>query len=248
MPTVDWYRNVSLVTFFAGCNFRCPYCENPRFIPHDSVVDTSLGAIKNIIEMNRSLLDSVVFTGGESLLKSAPVIESSKAARRLGLKVMVSDNGSCPKNLERPVPEGVAGRVALDLRAPLSEETYGNVSGLHGMGATIVRSLEDSIRICWSSDVELEIRTIVEPTPTDDPSFIKRIASLIKGKCDIYYLQQFDNLGEVLDPSMKRLNPPSIDLMKPLARIAVDEGVENLYFKTRESGLKRMGEDWSNLF
>lgn len=248
MPTVDWYRNISLVTFFAGCNFRCPYCENPRLIPHDTVVDTSLGAIKNIIEMNRSLLDSVVFPGGGSLLQYAPVIEYLKAARRLGLKVMVNCNGGCTKNLERPVPEGGVGRVALDLKAPLSGETYGKVSGSHGMGATIVRSLEGSIRICWPSDVELKIRTIVEPTPTDDPSFIKRIASLIKGKYDIDYLQQFDNLGEVLDPSMKCLNPPSIDLTKPLARIAVDEGLENLYFKTRESGLERMGEDWSNLF
>ena len=28
MSTIDWHGNVSLVVFFAGCNFRCPYCQN----------------------------------------------------------------------------------------------------------------------------------------------------------------------------------------------------------------------------
>ena len=34
--TIDWYGNVSLVVFFAGCNFRCPYCQNSGLIPMDS--------------------------------------------------------------------------------------------------------------------------------------------------------------------------------------------------------------------
>lgn len=238
--TVDWYGDVSIVVFFAGCNFRCPYCQNPSLIPLDSGVDTSLEAIQKRIESNRSLLDSVVFTGGEPSLQPEPLIEASRIAKKLGLKVMVNSNGSRPKCLERLISEEIVDRVALDLKAPLNGEVYGVVCGLPDIGWNIVKNVEDSLKVCWSSGVELEIRTTVAPTLSDDPLFIKQIASVIKGKCDVYYLQQFDNLGDVLDPSLKRLNPPSIEVMESLAKIAVEEGVEDVYIKTRERGLKRI--------
>ena len=33
--TIDWYGNVSLVVFFAGYNFRGPYCHNAGLILMD---------------------------------------------------------------------------------------------------------------------------------------------------------------------------------------------------------------------
>ncbi|MBT7913823.1 4Fe-4S cluster-binding domain-containing protein, partial [Candidatus Bathyarchaeota archaeon] len=36
MSTIDWYGNVSMVVFWAGCNIKCPYCHNSTLIPLDS--------------------------------------------------------------------------------------------------------------------------------------------------------------------------------------------------------------------
>ena len=68
MSTVDWYGNVSLVLFFAGCNIRCPYCQNSELIPFDSGMLVGLDYLKERIEMSMDpvpQLDAVVFTGGE---------------------------------------------------------------------------------------------------------------------------------------------------------------------------------------
>ena len=36
MSTVDWPKNICTVIFFAGCDFKCPYCQNSELIrPHE---------------------------------------------------------------------------------------------------------------------------------------------------------------------------------------------------------------------
>jgi len=53
--TVDWYGNVSLIVFFAGCNFRCPYCQNSGLIPMDSGREVGADVLRERIEISRSL-------------------------------------------------------------------------------------------------------------------------------------------------------------------------------------------------
>jgi len=54
MSTVDWYGNVSLVIFFAGCNFRCPYCQNSGLLPVESGEKVDLDTIRSRILVNMS--------------------------------------------------------------------------------------------------------------------------------------------------------------------------------------------------
>ena len=42
MSTIDWYGNVSMVIFFAGCNIRCPYCQNSGLLESDSGTEVTL--------------------------------------------------------------------------------------------------------------------------------------------------------------------------------------------------------------
>jgi len=69
MSTVDLYGNVSLVVFFAECNFRCPYCQNSGLISIDSGEEVDTELIRDRIRIGGKLLDAVVFTGGEPLLQ-----------------------------------------------------------------------------------------------------------------------------------------------------------------------------------
>jgi pyruvate formate lyase activating enzyme len=241
--TVDWYGNVSLIVFFAGCNLRCPYCQNSGLIPRDSGEELELDYVRERIQINMSPvpeLDAVVLTGGEPTLQTDAVYEVARLAREKGLKVMLDTNGSDADAVEGLLKAGLVDRVALDLKAPLNPDDYTKGAGITN-AAGIVANVERALDICKEYGVDLEARTTVAPTVTDSDRFIREIASDIKGRCVVYYLQQYDNTGEVLSPELKKLSPPSKERLEELAEIAVSEGLENVYIKTREDGLERMG-------
>ena len=244
MSTVDWYGNVSFIVFFAGCNFRCPYCQNSGLIPLDSGEEVELDTVRRRIEMNLSPvpeLDAVVLTGGEPLIQQRAVMEVAKLVRDLDLKLMLDTNGSISRSAKPLLEAGLVDRVALDIKAPLNPRDYGRAAGLLGDAGTIIEGVKCTHSLCERHGVEVEVRTTIAPNVSDDIDFIRQIASEIKGRCDCYYLQQFDNTGEVLSPELKALSPPTRERMLDLAEAALEEGVENVYIKTRASGLERVG-------
>ena len=240
LSTVDWYGNASLIVFFAGCNFRCPYCQNSPLIPPDSGVEVGVEVLRERIEKNLILLDAVVFTGGEPTLQPEGVEEAARAVRDYSLKLMLDTNGSMPSVIERLLKEELVDRVALDVKAPLRAEPYGRVIGLPEAGASMARRVEESLELCNQYGVEIEVRTTVAPGISDDPDFIREIARSIRGRCTVYYLQQFDNTGNVLDESLKALEPPTRERLMELGRAALEEGVGEVYIKTRRHGLERV--------
>jgi pyruvate formate lyase activating enzyme len=239
MSTIDWYGNVSLVVFFAGCNFRCPYCQNSSLISIDSGQEIDAEYLRRRIEVGRDLLDAIIITGGEPLLQPEGIEEVAGIARDLGLKLLLDTNGSRPNVVRKLLEAGLIDRVALDVKAPFTPEDYTRVAG--PMGGTLYREVEKTLEICNDHGVEIEVRTTVAPGVSDEPEFIERISSSIKGRCDEYYLQQFDNLGDVLDPNLKSRNPPSRERMMELAEVALAAGLKNVNIKTRKMGLERMG-------
>jgi pyruvate formate lyase activating enzyme len=239
MSTIDWYGNVSLVVFFAGCNFRCPFCQNSSLLPLDSGQEVDADYIKQRIEVGRSLLDSVVISGGEPLLQADGIKKVAGIARELGLKLCLNTNGSVPSVMQSLLETGLIDRVALDIKAPFTQEDYSKVIGVNRKEA--YRNVEKTLDICNSNEVEIEVRTTVAPGISDDPDFIKKIASALEGRYDTFHLQQFDNLGDVLDPEFKFKPPPSRETMQKLAHVALAAGLKNVYIKTRKNGLERIG-------
>lgn len=239
MSTIDWYGNVSLVVFFAGCNFRCPFCQNSSLLPLDSGQEVDADYIKQRTEVGRYLLDSVVITGGEPLLQPEGIRIIAEIAREFSLKLCLNTNGSIPSVMQSLLEASLIDRVALDIKAPFTQEDYTKVIGVKG--EELYRKVEKTLEICNTFGIELEARTTVAPGISDDPKFIKKIASAIEGRFDAYYLQQFDNLGDILDPKLKSTPPPSRKTMQKLAQVALAVGLKNVYIKTRKMGLERMG-------
>ena len=240
MSTVDWYGNVSLVIFFSGCNFQCPYCQNSGLIPLESGEEVDIELISERIRIGRQLLDAVVFTGGEPLLQPKALMEAGELVKGFGLKLMIDTNGSIPSSIEPLLNADLVDRVALDVKAPMTPEDYKRVAGLRVDGKTVVEGIKRTIDICEEHGVTIEARTTIAPTLSDGNEFVRGIASHITNHCDVYYLQQFDNTGEVLSPEIKALEPPSRRRMIELAKIAIQEGVKNVYIKTRKNGLERV--------
>jgi pyruvate formate lyase activating enzyme len=243
MSTVDWYGNVSMVVFFAGCNIRCPYCQNSGLLPLDSGEEVNLDYIEERLEIGMKpvpQLDAVVFTGGEPLLQPDAVIEAAELVKSHGLKLMLDTNGTVYEAAERVLRTGLIDRIALDVKAPLNPKDYGVVSGIPQLGGVFSESVKKTLRLCKELGVEVEARTTVAPTISDEPSFVRRIAEDIKGFAAVYYLQQFDNQGEVLSPKLKEMESPTRERLVELAAQALDAGLEQVYIKTRFGGLERI--------
>jgi len=236
--TIDWYGNVSLVVFFAGCNLRCPYCQNAGLIPMDSGETLGPEYLRMRLEKEKNLLDSIVVSGGEPLLQPEGIRAVCRLAKEMGLKVMLNTNGSRPNVVEGLLNDGLIHRVALDVKAPLTPGSYTPFQGAEGgnVPAMVKRTME----ICRERGVEVEARTTVAPGLSDEPGFIKAIAEDIIDLCDLYVLQQFDNMGEVLCPDLKSKTPPTREKLIELAGVASEAGVRNVYIKTRISGRERI--------
>jgi pyruvate formate lyase activating enzyme len=244
LSTVDWYGHPSFLVFFAGCNFRCPYCQNPELIPKSSGKVVELEWLCRQMEISLKpveTFDAVVFTGGEPLVQRESVSEAAELVKDLGIKLMLDTNGSCPGAVERLLDGGLIDRIALDVKAPFNAEDYGKVIGVPMLGHEMSRKVRRTLELCSDGGIEVEARTTVAPTLSDSPEFIRRLASCIKGLCDVYYLQQFDNTGEVFSPRFNRLLPPERGKLVLLAEAALAEGVKNVFIKTRELGRERIG-------
>lgn len=243
MSTIDWYGNVSMVIFFAGCNIRCPYCQNSGLLELDSGSKVTLGYLRDRIKISMvpvPQLDAVVLTGGEPLLQPDAVIKVAQIVKENNLKLMLDTNGTLSDNFERVIATGLIDRVALDVKAPINPEDYGIVTGKPAMGAILSENIKKTLQILKESDVEVEIRTTVAPGLSDRPDFIRRVVKDIQNIGDVFYLQQFDNMGEILNPELKKTEPPTKDHMVILAKAALDEGFEKVFIKTRFEGLERI--------
>jgi pyruvate formate lyase activating enzyme len=240
MSTVDWYGNVGLVVFFAGCNYRCPYCQNSGLIPEDAGTEVDISLIRDRIDVNRVINDVIVLTGGEPLRQIEGVLGVARLAHEYGLRVMLDTNGSLRQNMERALSSGLIDRVALDVKAPLTPTEYGRVSGRPDFGRDSIESIERCLDLAKELGLEMEVRTTVVPGLSDSAEFISAIACSILGRTDVYYLQQFDNTGQVLSQILKLEKPPTRESMVSLAGSAIAIGLRNVYIKTREGGLERI--------
>lgn len=243
MSTIDWYGNVSLVVFWAGCNIMCPYCHNSPLIPMDSGSEVDLAYLDTRLKQGLNpvpSLDAVIFTGGEPLLQRDAMIEAAKLVKQYGLKLMLDTNGTIIDSVENALNTGLFDRVALDVKSPLNTEAFARLSRVPEMAEKYVASIKHTIELCNELDIPIEARTTVAPGVSETEEYIREIARELRGKTDTYYLQQFDNQGDVLDPELKKKGPPSKEHLIMLAKAALDEGLTPVYIKTRFDGLERI--------
>lgn len=137
----------------------------------------------DFLSKRKGLLDGVVFTGGEPLLRKdiAPVMER---IREMGYKIKLDTNGNHPDRLKELVEAGLVDYVAMDIKN--SPEKYGVTIGLPDFDTSKVK---ESVQFLLEGKVPYEFRTTVVKQFHDEDS-MRKIAEWISG-ADRYYLQGF---------------------------------------------------------
>ena len=194
LTLLDYPGVVACTVFTAGCNFRCPCCDNAMLVLPEQIDDECLtdDEVFGFLKKRRGVLDGVAVTGGEPLLH-ADMPEFLARVTEMGYKIKRDTNGSNPELLSEIVKNKLVDRVAMDIKnAP---EEYARTIGLKSFDiAPVERSKEMLLR----GDIDYEFRTTVVKGIHTKESLIGA-AKWIEGAKE-YYLQQFKDSGNLILP------------------------------------------------
>ncbi|MGA9139038.1 MAG: anaerobic ribonucleoside-triphosphate reductase activating protein [Methanocella sp.] len=239
--TLEWPGKVSLVVFFRGCPFRCPYCSNAQFVDQESGEPVGLEKVTAEIERAKDFIDAVVVSGGEPFMQQTAFHEIARLAKSLGLQVGAQTNGRYPDRISAAVGLGLLDAVMLDVKAPLELEAYSRTTGDRDR-RDILDAVTQTVALCNRLRAEgklayYEARTTVFRGISDRPEDIAAIVTALQ--CDAYVIQQ--GRPEIaMDVSIKKLEAIPRNELLELARHArhsvSPEKVKVVKVRTREMG------------
>jgi pyruvate formate lyase activating enzyme len=207
----DFPGYISSTVFLGGCNFRCPYCQNPDLVLRPGALPSILWAdFMSYLDERKNWLEGICVSGGEPLLEKN-LLELLRAIKDRNFLVKLDTNGSFPGRLEELVREKLVDSIAMDVKAPL--EKYQEVTNSEVDEEDIARSIE----IIKNSGLEYMFRTTVVPGLVDAED-IKEIGQLL-AKAEIFQIQQFSPTN-TLDTSYLQKKPYSREEIQKMAGIA----------------------------
>lgn len=183
MTLLDFPGQVACTVFLGGCDMRCPFCHNAELLDPDAPADLDEEALYEFLGKRHGLLDGVVFTGGEPLLRKE-LPDVMKKIREMGFKIKLDTNGNHPDRLKEIVEAGLVDYVAMDIKN--SPERYAQTCGLEKVN---MEKINESISLLMHEAPDYEFRTTVVAQLHDRDSFLA-IGPWLKG-AKRYFLQAF---------------------------------------------------------
>ena len=197
---VDWPGKICAVLFLPSCNLRCPFCHNHELVLHPERLSAfPWNHIQQRLTALRSWMDGVCITGGEPTLHP-DLPELLSRIHGLGLKVKLDTNGTRPEMLELLISKNLIDYLAMDIKGPLDQESYGWCAGVRISIPEIKRSMD----FILSAQVPGEFRTTVVPQ-WHTPPVLARMA-LELAKAPKWTHQEF-NPANAMDPTLSSAGP-----------------------------------------
>ena len=196
LTLLDFPERVACTVFFAGCNFRCPFCHNASLVVEiPSHADVTEEEFFSFLKKRHGILDGVCVTGGEPLLQP-DIEEFIRKIKELGYAVKLDTNGSFPEKLKSLVESGLVDYVAMDIKN--CPEEYGVTSGVPNLD---VSSIIKSVSYLKEGHVPFEFRTTVVKGYHTKESF-EKIGQWLQGT-EKYFLQNFVDSGDLIEKGTK---------------------------------------------
>jgi pyruvate formate lyase activating enzyme len=164
---------------FAGCNLRCPFCQNwqisqrtdtpgRRYSPREIIA-----ALKSGENPGSPGSMQIAYTYSEPLVHPEFLLDCMAAAREAGIANVLVSNGCIRTEAARDILP-LTDAANIDLKC-FSEDTYRRI--LEGDLSTVL----DFIREARKQGVHLEITTLIVPGLNDGPDETGRCAEFIAG-------------------------------------------------------------------
>ena len=206
---IDYPGKMCSIVFFADCNFRCPFCQNPDLITKKDLPEIDQDMIFKYLESRKKWIDGVCITGGEPTLHR----ELSDFCKRLkagGFLVKLDTNGTNPNMIEQLLEEKTVDYIAMDIKGPL--ERYEEIAKV----PVNKDSIQKSIDLIRSSGIDYEFRSTILPKLIRKND-LKSIGKWLKGS-KLYALQQF-RATVTLDKSYEKASSYSEEEMRQFGKM-----------------------------
>lgn len=203
---LDFPGRLACTVFTCGCDLRCPFCHNPSLVLGDSET-ISEEAFFSFLDRRVGLLDGVAVSGGEPLMQK-DIGRLLKEIKKRGFAVKLDTNGTYPARLRELLGAGLVDYVAMDIKN--SPEKYPQTAG-----CDCAEAVDESIALLMHGDIEYEFRTTTVHE-LHDVTDISRIAEWIQG-AERYYIQRFEDSGDLLDKEHRFTAPSTTELEAFLA-------------------------------
>lgn len=192
LSLLDYPGVVACTLFTAGCNLRCPWCQNSGLVLPERFPEEGLDPEEVLIFLTRrqGILDGVAVTGGEPLMQPQ-LPDFLRRVRDLGYRIKLDTNGSFPERLRKLVEEGLLDYVAMDIKNGPS--CYAETTGVSEVDMEIFRETKDFL---LTDAVDYEFRTTVVKGLHTEESLLEA-AEWIRG-AKVWYLQQFRDSGALI--------------------------------------------------
>ncbi len=215
LTLLDYPGHTACTVFTAGCNFRCPFCHNASLVNGVPAERYTEEDVLSYLQKRSGILDGICVTGGEPLLQ--PDLPAFlRKVKACGVQVKLDTNGSRPTVLRALMDEGLVDYVAMDIKN--TWERYPETVGIPNFDVTDVQT---SASLLLEGRVPFEFRTTVVKefhTVRD----IQDIAQTLR-KAPRYYLQNFEDSGDLLGADLHAVDRQTLDAMRDAAVLNIPD-------------------------
>ena len=207
LTLVDYPGKVAATVFLIGCNFKCPFCQNPELVDPEKIKKQPKISEKEFfafLDSKKGLIEGICITGGEPTIH-ADLIDFIKKIKNKGFLIKLDTNGSSPEMLEKLIRAKLLDFIALDIKS--SENNYSKASGVK----VDLEKINKSIDLIKTSGLDCEFRTTAVPGLVEKED-IEQMGEWLKG-AKKFALQQFQN-KKVLDKKFTKIEPYSEEIFK----------------------------------
>lgn len=196
LTLLDYPGKVACTVFFAGCNFRCPFCHNASLVlDPEQTEQIPADEILTYLKKRTGVIDGVCVTGGEPLMQ--PGLEVFlESVKKLGFLVKLDTNGSFPDRLKHLAAAGLIDYVAMDIKN--CPDKYPETTG---MSVINLSPVFESVEFLMNGTLPYEFRTtLVHGFHT--AASIRELSEWIAG-AEKYFLQGFVDSGDNIIPNLR---------------------------------------------
>ncbi len=215
--TIDYPGKLAAVAFVQGCPWKCLYCHNPWMQSREYAVGlehSDWGALTELIQRRKGLLDAVVFSGGEPCLDPA-LASAVRWVKQQGMLVGIHTSGAYPSHLADVIDQ--VDWIGLDVKGPPEDvKLFDRITGRSGS----VNHFLESFRIIRRCGIEFEARTTAHPDFLSEEKIFEIAQWLVGQGVQTFALQIFRPAPGV-DMSLERVDAsyPSPDLIAELGQM-----------------------------
>jgi len=168
---------------FAGCNLRCPFCQNWQISQNADIFENqnSRGKYMKNTEIISVALEhetpSIAYTYSEPLIHAEYIIDCMKLARESKIANVLVTNGCIKKEAAREILK-YTDAANVDLKC-FSAKTYTECLGYNNT-KDYLETVKEFIKLCYEMNVHLEITTLVVPDLNNSKEELNAAANFIR--------------------------------------------------------------------